>query len=389
MLAKAVRQLSTAQGVARMSGSGVPPGILARDLYAGSAGAVLALAELVAEFEDPEHRAILAAGARGLTPPPPEGQCLSGLHMGEAGVGAALLRAGQVLRDVSLIAAAIEQARVVTTLPHAMPDVIYGTAGRLTFHLLLWDATGDPAQLHHAVTAGEALLASGEDPGGGGLRWTIPPGYQGLSGHAYTGYAHGAAGIADALLDLYHATRDERFLIAAQRAGQWLARLAVPTLDDGTGLDRPRVEDGELPGAFWCHGSAGVGRFFLHATERGILPKADRIAARAARAAARGARWANPTRCHGLAGSIDFLLDMFQATGEPAYLAETWSLARLLEAFVTDENGMRWSAASTGGSASGYMVGNAGIALCFLRLSDPERRPSQLSRRGFRHGTRV
>lgn len=32
-----------------------------------------------------------------------------------------------------------------------------------------------------------------------------------------------------------------------------------------------------------------------------------------------------------------------------------------------------------------YMVGYAGVALCLLRLSDPERQPHQLSLRGFRH----
>ena len=36
--------------------------------------------------------------------------------------------------------------------------------------------------------------------------WRIPAGYGGLSGKSYLGYAHGAAGIADVLLDLYDAT---------------------------------------------------------------------------------------------------------------------------------------------------------------------------------------
>jgi hypothetical protein len=32
-----------------------------------------------------------------------------------------------------------------------------------------------------------------------------------------------------------------------------------------------------------------------------------------------------------------------------------------------------------------YMVGYAGVALCLLRLSDPERQPRQLCRRGFQY----
>lgn len=66
--------------------------------------------------------------------------------------------------------------------------------------------------------------------------WIIPPGYESLSGTVNLGYAHGAAGIADTLLDLFEATGDRRFLEVARDAANWLARLATPALNDGTGL---------------------------------------------------------------------------------------------------------------------------------------------------------
>jgi len=135
------------------------------------------------------------------------------------------------------------------------------------------------------------------------------------------------------------ATGDDRFLSAARGAGRWLARQAVPVLDDGSGLDWPRTE-GEPPfGAAWCHGAVAIGLFFLHAARLDVLPGAADVAARAARTAARGARPQGPIQCHGLAGNIEFLLDMNSVTGDAAYLAEARSLGRLLEAFSYEKDG--------------------------------------------------
>jgi hypothetical protein len=357
-----------------------------RDLNSGPAGTVLVLAELATAFSSTVLRATLADAARWLAVAPSLADPpLPGLYVGEAGIGAALLRAGQVLGRRNLVTEAVERGRLVASLPYKCPDLFNGTAGRLRFHLLLWDATGDAEHLHAALAAGEHLLATAEDAGSGGLRWRIPPGYEAAGGVAYLGYAHGAAGIAHALLDLFEATGDHRFRDAARGAGMWLQRCAVPALDDGSGLDWPTTEDGSRPGALWCHGAAGVGRFFLHAARLALLPDADELAARAARTASRAARWAGPTQCHGLAGNAEFLIDVYQATGDASYLHDAMAMARLLEAFATERDGLlMWPSDTRNDWAPDYMVGYAGVAACLLRLSDPEDRPHLLSRAGFR-----
>lgn len=362
-------------------------GTIPRDLNAGSAGAVLALAELVAAFNSPQLRTVLADGARWLmTAPRLAGQPLPGLYVGEAGIGAALLRAGQVLGDDVLITAAAERSRWIATLPYASPDLFHGTAGRLRFHLFLWDATGDAEHLRAAVDAGTSLLTVAEDTADGGLQWTIPPGYDDLSGKAYVGYAHGTAGIADALLDLFEASGEERFFVTAQRAGRTVAHLAIAVLEDESGRDWPTVVGAEPAGGFWCHGAAGVGRLFLHAAQLGVMEEAADLAAQAARTAARGRRWAGPVQCHGLAGNIEFLLDMYQVTCDPVHLGEAYTLGRMLEAFGSEQDGLlMWPSESPRVFTPDYMVGYAGVAMCLLRLSDPQRLPHQLSRRGFRH----
>jgi hypothetical protein len=374
-------------GIAWVSPHKTASGLWSRDLYVGSGGTLLALAELVAELDDPAHRAVLAEGARWLNAAPrPAGAPLAGLYVGEAGVGATLLRAGQVLSDGALVAAAAARGAWIATLPFASPDLMNGTAGRLRFHLLLWDETGASEHLDHAVAAGEQLLATADEAGHGERCWVIPPGYGDLSGMAPLGYGHGAAGIADALLDLYEATGEAQYRFAAQEAGRWLTQLAVPSLDDGTGLAWPLSAGGAPMPAYWCHGASGIGRFFLHAAALDLLPDAVEMWTGAARTTAHGARWAPPTPCHGLAGNIEFLLDAYQASGGETYLAEARWLSQLLMAFRREDGELlRWPSDWPWVFGPDYMVGYAGVALALLRLADPENRPHGLSRRGFRH----
>jgi hypothetical protein len=103
---------------------------------------------------------------------------------------------------------------------------------------------------------------------------------------------------------------------------------------------------------------------------------------------AHGARWAGPTQCHGLAGNIEFLIDTYQATGDPAWLAEARTLGHLLDAFAVERDGLlMFPSESCRVFTPDYMVGYAGVAMTLLRLADPDHRPHQLSRRGFRYRT--
>lgn len=385
-LCDAARPCSEMDGVMWLSTHANVEGLPYRDVGTGGAGALLALAEVSGRFGDARHRDTLRSGARWLAMSRPIADPpLPGLYVGEAGVGAALLRAGQVLADRRIVAAAAERGRLVASLPYASPDLYHGTAGRVRFHLLLWDETGEHEHLAAATDAGANLLAGAQDAGDGGVRWTIPPGYDGLSGAAYLGYAHGAAGIGDALLDLFEATGDTRFSSAAAGAARWLSRQAIPALPDGDGLAWPAVEGATPWAPMWCHGATGIGRFFLQAARLECIPDALAIAVAAARSAARGARWTGTTQCHGLAGQIEFLLDVAQQCGEAAYRAEAAALARLLEAFATERpGGIVFPSEAPSTFTPDYMVGYAGVAACLVRLCDPDTAPSQLSRAGFR-----
>jgi lantibiotic modifying enzyme len=356
--------------------------MIERDLGWGAAGIIFALAELARELPDPDALALLPAAAHRLRIAPSHAPApLPGLYVGEAGIGAALLRAAESLHCRELLAAAEERGRQVAALPHTSPDLYHGSAGRLRFHLMLWDSTGKAEHLAAARAVGVHLVNTAEHGDAGKQWWRIPDGYESASGRTFTGYAHGAAGIGDALLDLYDATGDACFAAVAAGAARWLMRLAFPNLDDGSGLDWPSTEGGSLPGPFWCHGAAGIGRFFLHAASLGLVPGAEDCAMRAARAAAFGARWAGPAQCHGLAGNIELLLDVYRATGDRAWLNHAHDLARLLEAFAVERDGLlMWRSDNPDVITPDLMLGHAGIALCLLRLSDPARLPHALGR---------
>jgi serine/threonine protein kinase len=361
-------------------------GLERRDLSGGSAGVLLALAELVAEFDNPGHRQALSEGTLWLARSKPWGAPLPGLYVGESGIAAALLRAGQVLNSGEFVEMAAQRGRAIAALPHASPDLYHGSAGRLRLHLFLWNEMQEADHLTHAIEAGEAVLRAGETLPDGRMRWTIPPGYEGLSGDTYLGYAHGAAGIGDSLLDLYLASGDERFLLAAQCAARWLVGRAVEVFRNG--LDWPAIDSDRVPaGAFWCHGAGGIGRFFLNLSVAGAFGEAYAMAERAAHTVSMAARRVGPTQCHGLAGNIEFMLDMFQATGNRSFLSHARTLARILEAFALERNGsLVWTSDSSRIITTDYMVGFAGVAACLLRLASPDDRPHQLSVRGFRWG---
>ncbi len=355
------------------------------DLGEGAAGTVLALIELSATFNLTDCRSTAEEGAYLLAGTAHSQWRLPGLYVGEAGVGTALLRAGQLFRSSELVEAAAKRGRWVASTQHDSPDLYNGSAGRLRFHLFLWEETGESEHLRHAVKTGEILLhksiATDQE-----VYWESPSGIEGSPYLAYLGYAHGAAGIADALLDLFEKTGDEQFLRAAQGAARWLIRHAIPVLNDGNGLGWPLTEGGQPRPPFWCHGATGIGRFFVHAAKLGVFRDALSIAERAAESAAWGARWGGPVQCHGLAGNIEFLLDIARLTGSENHLFQARSLAHLMMSWCADlDEVYGLQADDRQALGSDYMTGYGGVAMCLLRLCNPSQTPHQLSLEGFRY----
>ena len=356
---------------------------LSADINLGYAGAVMALCELVAESGSSQfHSRLYECADRLRVARRHGGSRLPGLYVGEAGIAAALLLAGTILNDGSLVDSGLRVNAESQQIEYRSPDVFNGTAGRVRANLWFYLATSDTRHLDNAVAAGMHLLATAdwrEDC----TSWTIPPGYGALSGRRLYGYAHGAAGIGDTLLDLYETTHDEKWLEAAEGVGRLLKRLAVPCLRSGEGLNWPSDDQSDASMAYWCHGAAGVARFLLQLNDARSDAAALDAAIGAARTVYAGTRWSSATQCHGLAGSIECLLDVYKSTDDTELLNQAVSMAALLPAFLVQRGGRTVFVTHGNASNPGFSHGSAGVVSCLLRLSRRAETPHLLSLRGF------
>ncbi len=351
-----------------MRAEGEPP--LGQDVYSGAGGIVMLLADAAAHGDCDCAAALgemceqLLLNAR--IPPP-----LPGLYVGDAGTAVALFRAGQMLGDEALIANAHEFAQVSLQADCPSPDLLNGLAGRIRMLLLLHVACGMGEYLQRAVEAGVRLLAMADDHAPSTApTWQTPEGYGSLSGGRWLGYAHGAAGVADVLLDLWTATGFPPFRSAAFSVADWLCN-TQPVLVDCSGAAWPKeLSDPTAAPAFWCHGAAGIGLFLLHCVEQGHKGALPAVRA-AAKSVVDTTRWTGNSQCHGLAGSIEFLLDAARIPEGGALHADAASLGTILVARVDDEVRALSAAVRSARSGLSYMTGLAGAAHALLRLAEP------------------
>ncbi len=368
------------------------------DLAGGDAGVVLALSALARVFPDavPGLDEVIHAGARGLLRAPGYGGDPSpALFSGENGVALAILAAGTVLAEASLIDAAAACAETARRRAHGGFDLLDGSAGRARSMLWWHQATGDPRWLDGACVAGEHLVAHArpmtlEGGRGSGRYWTAGPPDRQVEPRLQPGYAGGAAGIADCLLQLYAATGDQIFCATACAALRAVVAAAVPALDGDHGITWPIAAGEPEVRIAWCHGTTGVATTLLRVRELGLetgaateldlaalLPDAidpaigrdlDGLITAAATTVAAGTRAASSSQRDGLAGSLELLVDLSGSyhTAADRVAPAVADLADLLLAFVPSPDHPDRIA-----PASGYLDGLSGVLAVALRLAAP------------------
>lgn len=334
-------------------------------IYDGTAGVGLFLAELAAATGEAGARrtavgALRHALERAHAMPPAE---RDGFQAGTLGVAWAAARVGRILGEEELITGASDvpapsgQARG--------PDLVTGGAGTAVALLGLALELDQPRFVQAAMAAGELLLESATVTRHG-WSWRDPIHRR---PHHQCGAAHGAAGIGWALLELFAATADERFRVAAVGAfayeRSWLDR-ATGTWPD---LRLPSRRDAHVPGmtATWCYGEVGIALSRLRALELlgdgEACLDADISVATTRNHLAAGLPFAmdDTSLCHGLAGAADTLitaghLDVAAAFAEAA-----------IERY--GESG-GWPC-GVYGTTPGLFRGLSGIGWLFLRLGEP------------------
>ena len=280
-----------------------------------------------------------------------------GLYSGRSGMCCVAAEFGEHARAPFLLPAGIQEF-----------DLIEGAAGILVAAL----------HLHHlnaAVQLGDTLLEAARKTDRGWSWPTMvedaPPGRPHL-----TGFAHGAAGIAASLLELWNVTHEAKYRAAAEEGFRYeqscfsAEHRGWPdfrnTGDENSEADYP---------AFWCHGAGGIALSRLRAAQLTGDPRYVEQArvGLAAVAESMQDREGSCGICHGLFGAIDMLLiantpeSLVLAHGAASEAIDRYPIQRL-----------PWPCEPGSHETPDLMLGLAGIGHTFLRLADPAAFPSPL-----------
>ena len=223
---------------------------LGPDLYEGTSGVALFLAEAGVKLGDARlratalraiHHAIAHAGRV-------DPQARDGLYAGAIGIAYAAARIAGLLEADHLLTRARDlllEWRTEEARSEAC-DVMSGCAGAVTGLVAISALIDEPRILDSAVVLGEELVARAEVTRAG-WSWPAPRRH---TEYNLCGYSHGAAGIGHAFLELFGVTGDTRFREAGERAFDYERSWFDPrsgTWPDLRGVARQAGRDAPMP----------------------------------------------------------------------------------------------------------------------------------------------
>jgi type 2 lantibiotic biosynthesis protein LanM len=300
-----------------------------------------------------------------------------GGYSGWGGIIYTLSHLAAVLNQPALLG---EAESLVAFLPELIDqdtslDLIAGAAGCLAALLALHEYHPSPTTLETAVRCGDHLLKHARQFAPG-IGWITIPGQD----EALTGFSHGNAGMAWALLKLAQVTGDSRFKTAATEALRYERSHFLPEVGNWRNLLNPdkRPAD-QLPLSLlqWCHGAPGIGLARLKTLgfyqDEFVLAE---IRAAVDTTASHGIG-RSQCLCHGDLGNIELLLEASCQLDNPQWAQTTYDLAAGILAHIQATGW--YCGVPMGVEIPGLMTGIAGIGFGLLRLAEPEQVPSVLT----------
>jgi len=368
----------------RVGGPITPTAIaLGPDVYGGSAGVALFLAQLGAVTGDEECRrtalGAIARSIRQMTHRPAADAVPLSFYAGAVGLAyaahrvAALTEVHALDDDVDALLTSVERAAAD---PHLL-DLLGGSAGAIPALLSLARVERWRRLRELAVGLGEELCRTAVRQGSV-WTWDVEKACgPGVGTAMLTGFGHGASGLGLALLELYAATGRADFLEGGRAAFAYEDQLFDVRVGNWPDL-RSMESAGATPGprymVAWCHGAPGIALARL----RALALDADRRDAYAATARAaldttaaaleRVAQHprADASLCHGLAGLAEIVLTGGDWLGEDNYRTPALAAAAELVARHAVRGDWPSGMASLVPNPS-LMLGTAGIGYHLLR----------------------
>ncbi|HEX2254055.1 MAG TPA: lanthionine synthetase LanC family protein [Thermoanaerobaculia bacterium] len=288
---------------------------------------------------------------------------------------AGLLDRPELIDDARRVAALLTPERIEGDYQY---DVIWGNAGVL-LALLALDAAGDEEAVAGAELCGRHLLAHRKpDPVSGLRAWPT------LRAVPSSGFAHGASGIAHALLALHRRTADDAFYDAALEAFAFERTLLHE--DPPRRWEDSRVEPAGVPRMWsWCHGAPGIALARLGSVD--LLREGDEgpVVADLREALQQSIHARVPgvdTICCGYFGRIEVLIEAGRVLGNESLALNARQLARQRLGRAAAKDGFLLNDIEPTVEAHlwpGLWQGLGGSAYSLLRLTDPERFPCILT----------
>src|SRR5688572_17260249 len=362
------------------------------DLYSGTSGVAFFLAEAFAKTAEPLFRETAEGGARHALSRLEEMTAAAriGFYTGHTGIGYALTRIGELLGAREFVDRGLQ---VVEALAEVEPDeratdVLAGSAGAVPALIRLHGKHGRAPLLELARRHGEFLVGAARKTATG-WSWNTLNVAPEQRRQDLNGFSHGAAGIAWALLELWKATGEARFRVAAEQGFAYERQWFDPQQEnwpDFRGLYDSWAGSGGQPGfmAAWCHGAPGIGLSRVRAYEL----TGDEVYRREAEAALRctsrtlaapaAQGQSNYSLCHGSAGNAELLIYAARALGDDSHRALAEQVGRFGVEQYRKAQGPWPCGVLQGGETPGLLLGLAGIGHFYLRLHDPAAIPSVL-----------
>ncbi|MDB9405990.1 type 2 lanthipeptide synthetase LanM family protein [Microcystis aeruginosa CS-1036] len=179
-----------------------------------------------------------------------------GAAVGCSSIIYALVKINQLLNEPELLEEAKQLASLISPEYIALDqtfDVMSGTAGAILGLLVLFEVSAQQEFLAQAINCGRHLLDHRVASNSGHRTWKT------LNEALLTGFSHGAAGIAYALLRLYKVTGDSAFLDAAVEAHAYERSVYISEVGNWPDLRTPQMTNKFICMCAWCHGAPGIG----------------------------------------------------------------------------------------------------------------------------------
>jgi type 2 lantibiotic biosynthesis protein LanM len=311
-----------------------------------------------------------------------------GFYTGWSGIVHALQKCGPLLNKENFDKEATEMLNAIIqcNLQESGIDILAGCAGAIPV-LISQRGSQNDTYLNFAKNIGSHLIEFAHKTDKGWSWNTLGSNSTTLTNNL-TGFSHGTAGIAWALIELYEITKDEKYNDAAQKAFEYersLFNAVFGNWPDLRSFDNTQKTTEELYGSVaWCHGAPGIGLSRLRAydlSSKLICKEEAEIAVKTTSNSISQMlqnRVSNFSLCHGIGGNTEVLIlgaDILE-NNEFLNYAKKIGLAGIT---LYSNNGTPWPCGIMGaGESPGLMLGLAGIGYFYLRLHDQKRVPSIL-----------